>query len=146
MIVQNYYNAYTKVTPGEKKAIADFLLKNLEGSTPASRESVFEAIEYAVKDRPSFGGFLLTISDDNEMLGAMIVNETGLEHNPKNQVVFFAIEEKHRQNGVASKLVRRAIELTKGNLSLRLNPDNPAIEKLKSLGFQPQFVELRLPN
>jgi GNAT superfamily N-acetyltransferase len=55
-----------------------------------------------------------------------------------------AIEEKHRNNGIASKLVKRAIELTNGNLSLTLNPDNIQIEKLKNLGFQPKYVELTL--
>jgi GNAT superfamily N-acetyltransferase len=143
MVNQNYYNAYTKVTPLQKYSIVNFLHDNLEGDS-VSKETIAEAIEYAVKDRPSFGGFILTMNDDDKLLGAVIVNDTGLELNTKSRIVYMAIEEKHRNNGIASKLVKRAIELTNGNLSLTLNPDNIQIEKLKNLGFQPKYVELTL--
>lgn len=141
MVNQNYYNAYTKVTPIQKNSIVNFLHDNIEGDK-VSKETIAEAVEYAVKDRPSFGGFVLTAAKEDKLLGAMIVNDTGLELNTKSRIVFLAIDEKHRQNGVASGLVKRAIELTNGNLSLHLNPENTVIDKIKNLGFQTKYVEL----
>ena len=143
MVNQNYYNAYTKVTPQQKNSIVNFLHENIEGEMVA-KEKIAEAIEYAVKDRPSFGGFVLTVKEGEKILGAMIVNDTGMELNTKNRIVFIAIHENHRNNGVDSKLVNRAIDLTKGNLSLQLDPNNSWIEKFKSLGFQTKCVELKL--
>ncbi len=143
MVQQQFYNAYSKVTPYQKDSIVKFLQQNLDGDE-VSREAIVEAMDYAVKDRPSFGGFILTANESDKILGAMVVNSTGLEVNPSNRVVYMAIADQYRGNGVASKLMKRAIELSKGKLALQVSNNPESIRMFEQLGFQTKYVELRL--
>jgi GNAT superfamily N-acetyltransferase len=146
MIRHKLYNAFTQINAAEKSAIVEFLHKNLNGR-PVSKNEIEEAVNYAVKERPSFGGFVLTANEADRILGTILVNCTGMEgFNPKNRLVYLAIDKKRRRNGVARKLLKEAIQFTKGDLALQVEPGNTSIKLFEQLGFQTQYLEMRFAN
>lgn len=146
MIKHTLYNPYTKVTPYQKSRLVNFLFENIEGEQ-VSKEQISKAVEYAVKDSASFGGFILAAFEAEKIQGAIIVNKTGMEgFNPKNLLTHFAVSEKYRNNGIASKLMNKAIEFSGGDLALHVSPSNNSISLYEQFGFQTQYLEMRLPR
>jgi ribosomal-protein-alanine N-acetyltransferase len=144
MVKHTMYNAFTKVPMFEKSPLINFIRENSENKE-VSALMVQEAIDYAVKEIPSFGGFILTAQEEDKMLGAIVVNKTGLNGgNPKHRVVYLSIHDDYRQVGVGSELIKKAVHFAKGDISLRVSYESDAIERYKSLGFQPKYVEMRL--
>ncbi len=146
MIRHKLYNAYTQINASEKSAIVEFLHKNLRGRV-VSKNEIEEALNYAVKERPSFGGFILTAIEDSKILGIILVNCTGMEgFSPKNRLVYFALDKRSRRASVAKKLLKEAIQFTKGDLALHVEPGNTSIKLFEQLGFQTQYLEMRFAN
>lgn len=144
MVEHTLYNAYTKVPMFEKSPLINFIRDNSENKE-VSTQMVREAVDYAIKEIPSFGGFILTAQEEGKMVGAIVVNKTGLNGgNPKHRVVYLSIKKDYRQAGIGSELIKKAVHFAKGDISLRVGYESDAIELYKSLGFQPKYVEMRL--
>lgn len=144
MVEHTLYNAYTKVPMFEKSPLINFIRDNSENKE-VSTQMVREAVDYAIKEIPSFGGFILTAQEEGKMVGAIVVNKTGLNGgNPKHRVVYLSIREDYRQQNIGSELIKKAVHFAKGDISLRVGYESDAIELYKSLGFQPKYVEMRL--
>ncbi len=139
------YDAFTGMSPAEKSTVVNFLC---EHTNNASKQSVREALEYAIKSKPSFGGFVLTAHTGRQMIAAVIVNRTGMEgYNPKNLLVFATFHNDYRDDeAMMLYILRKAIELADGDMALHLEPRHPALKLYKKLGFQATYLELRLPQ
>ncbi|MCB0522011.1 MAG: GNAT family N-acetyltransferase [Lewinellaceae bacterium] len=143
MIKQELYNPFTRLTLLEKLRLVQFLAENAENGQFSAHE-VTEAVECAVKERPSFGGFILTLEEEHEMLGAIVVSCTGMETmNPRHRLMLLAIAKEHRHNGVAKKLVDKAIAQAGGDLSIQLEPGNGEVAFFEKLGFKARYVDMR---
>ena len=134
------FDAYTGLTILEKSKLVDFLLENTENGH-FSRPEIMEAVECAVKERASLGGFILVLKKQKEVLGTIVVNRTSSERIQKLSLL--AIARSHRQNGVAKKLVSQAIEKAGGELSLQLEPGNGEVSFFEKLGFEKKYVVMR---
>jgi ribosomal protein S18 acetylase RimI-like enzyme len=55
-----------------------------------------------------------------------------------------AVHSDYRQQGIATKLTKKAIRMAKGGMSLRVAPDNPAFQLFEKLGFSHKYLEMRL--
>jgi len=144
MVTHNMYNAFTKVPLYERTSLINFLKDNSENKE-VSVQMVKEAVDYAIKEIPSFGGFILTAKEEGKMVGAIVVNKTGLNGgNPKHRVIYLAIHPDFHQNGIGSELIKKAVHFAKGDISLRVNYGSDTVELYKLLGFQPKYVEMRL--
>ena len=144
MVEHTLYNAYTKVPMFEKSSLINFIRDNSENKE-VSTQMVLEAVDYAIKEIPSFGGFVLTAADAGKTIGAIVVNKTGLNGgNPKHRVVYLAIKDEYRDQGVGSELIKKAVVFAKGDISLRVEHDSTAIKLYESLGFETKYVEMRL--
>lgn len=137
------FNSDNKPTLIEKENIINFLFENLqEYGDPAS--DIEKAIKYALKETPSFGGFVLVSYLDDFIVGAVVVNQTGMvDYIPENILVYIAIHHAHRGKGIGKKLVQEAIEVSEGNIALHVEPDNPAIHLYEKLGFDNKYLEMR---
>lgn len=104
LLVNNlFYHATNRPSEIEKQKIIDFLSKNLEGKEP-SKDYIRKAIEYATKERVSFGGFIIVKKNINVIIGAAIVNHTGMSgYMAENILAYIAVDEKHRGKGLAKK-------------------------------------------
>lgn len=141
---QELYTPFTGMTILEKSKLIKFLEANTENGH-FSQSEISEAIECAIKERPSLGGFVLILKEENELLGALVVNATGMENrNAKHRLSLFAVARSHRHNGIAKHLIKNALQKTEGNLAIQLEPGNGKVAFFERLGFKEKYVEMRL--
>jgi len=123
MFHQNHYDAYTGISFSKKNAIVQFLHKHLESSW-VKETAILKAVEYATKEIPSFGGFVLTAEENEEIVAALIVNKTGLSGlMPEYIAVLQATKSIAKGKLIARKLEEKAI-IQKSRLRQLLNQSN----------------------
>ncbi|MBU1369274.1 MAG: GNAT family N-acetyltransferase [Bacteroidetes bacterium] len=138
------YDSYLPMGTLEKKQIVDFLHQHLDefGDT---KEAIKKAIEYAVGESSVVGGYVLVGSVDGKMAGAVVVNRTGMEeYIPENILVYIAVDAALRGQGIGKQLMKKSIELAKGNVALHVEPNNPARFLYEKVGFTNKYLEYRL--
>lgn len=144
MIEAKVFNAIEKPTLLEKNKIIDFLHEHLE-QYGDSKSDIEKAFSYAVKDSPSFGGFVLISYLEDELSGVVVVNQTGMkDYIPENILVYIATHNEHRGKGIGKQLMQQAIGLCHGNIALHVEPDNPARFLYEKVGFSSKYLEMRL--
>ncbi|HLT24020.1 MAG TPA: GNAT family N-acetyltransferase [Ignavibacteria bacterium] len=137
------------ITPetGEHKTytngkIADFLFEHLD-QFGDKREAIMQCLHYVFND--SHGGFVVVGVDNDEIVGAVIVNKTGMEgYIPENILVYIAVNGQIRGKGIGKQLMNAAIEEANGSIALHVEPDNPAKFLYEKLGFTNKYLEMRL--
>ncbi len=137
------FSSDNKPTLEEKKSIIDFLFENLqEYRDPKS--DIEKAMNYALKETTSFGGFVLVSYLDDFIVGAVVINQTGMkDYIPENILVYIAIHQKHRGKGLGKQLVQETIDNANGNIALHVEPHNPARKMYEKLGFNSKYLEMR---
>lgn len=138
------FNAVQKPDINEKNEIVDFLFNHLD-QFGDKKEDIMKAIDFSVKDSASFGGFTLMATDGENVVGAVVVNQTGMQgYIPENILVYIAVHRDLRGQGIGKNLMTEAINLAKGDIALHVEPDNPARHLYQKLGFDNKYLEMRL--
>lgn len=135
---------FNSVSSLEIEKLTQFLYQNLDqyGDT---KSAIRKAIEYAAKERSGLGGYIFTIENDKEILGAVVVNKTGMdEYIPENILVYIAVHKSYRGEGLGKKLMEYTIENCKGDIALHVEADNPARYLYEKFGFKNPYLEMRL--
>ena len=138
------YDAVNKPMHIEKKEVVNFLHTHLQeyGDDP---KDILKAIDYSLKEFSSFGGFTMLLLEDNTIVGATVINKTGMGgYIPENILVYIATHNEHRGKGLGKKLMQEAIEHTKGDIALHVEADNPAKYLYEKMGFTNPYLEMRL--
>ena len=127
----------------EKESLIDFLFDNLqEYGDPKS--DIEKAVNYALKEITSFGGFILVSYLENEITGVVVVNQTGMKgYIPENILVYIATHKNHRGKGIGTKLMQETIDFAKGSIALHVEPENPARYLYEKVGFSSKYIEMR---
>lgn len=139
------YDAFTKISSWDKSRVLNFLSDHLDcGEIKA--DELESAVDYAVKDVPSFGGFIVNVEDDaGNIIGSSIIMKTGMKGFSSGHLLsFLAVHREHRSNGVFNKLINKTLEKTSGDVALHINECHPNYSQFQSLGFVPRYVEMRL--
>ncbi|MCB0690445.1 MAG: GNAT family N-acetyltransferase [Saprospiraceae bacterium] len=145
-MILNVYDAVNLPSSKINLDIVNFLFKHLD-QYGDDKESIEKAMDYALKKQPSFGGYIITIVDEQEIVGATVVNKTGMDgYIPENILVYIAIHKDFRGKGIGKKLMSKAIEMSNGDIALHVEPDNPAKILYEKLGFKNKYLEMRLIN
>ena len=140
---KTYKNGETLSTETENQ-ILSFLFKHLDQYGDA-KQDIQKAIDYVLKRKGRQGGLLLTATDEQKIIGAVVINQTGMEgYIPENILVYIATHYQYRGKGVGKKLMQLAVEQTEGNIALHVEPDNPAKKLYEKLGFTNKYLEMRL--
>ena len=136
------YDAFSGINSGDKSALIKFLHKNSEERNVST---IRDAIDYALKNKPSFGGFIFSAWDAGRPIAVVLVNETGMSgFAPSYQLVYAHLDETYPDaSSVLKNLIQRTMRHVKGEIGLHLKPDSPALPIFRSLGFQEQYLELR---
>lgn len=143
-MLKTIYDAIHKPTELEKSAIVKFLHEHLE-EYGDSQEDIRRAIDYSVKEFSSFGGFTMVLSENDEVLGACVINKTGMTgYIPENILVYIATHNKTRGQGIGSHLLEKVIDHTTGNIALHVEANNPAKKLYEKFGFTNPYLEMRL--
>lgn len=143
MLKFKIYNPQTRMSTLEKLKTTEFLFKHLE-QYGDKKEDIEKAINYAIKEIPSFGGFILEGYND-EVVGAVVINRTGMSgYIPENILVYIAVDNTLRGKGYGKALMEKAVELCKGDIALHVEKDNPARLLYEKIGFKNPYLEMRL--
>lgn len=138
------FNPKNKPSQEEKQNIINFLHENLQEFRD-SKEAIEKAIDFALKNYTSFGGFVLVSSIEDQMTGVVIVNITGMkDYIPENILVYIATHKDFRGKGIGKELMKETIERTEGNIALHVEPENPARFLYEKVGFTSKYLEMRL--
>jgi [ribosomal protein S18]-alanine N-acetyltransferase len=138
------FNYSNSIAVNEKTKVIDFLHKHLEQFCD-EKKAIGKAIDYAMSDTPGKGGFVLTGHLENEPVGVVVMNKTGMEgYIPDNILVYIAVDRKYRGKGYGKELMLKAISLTEGSVKLHVEHDNPARFLYQKLGFTNKYMEMRL--
>lgn len=139
----NVFMNKKKPSKEEKNNIVKFLFNHLEGFGDPM-EYILYAVNYALKEYSSFGGFILTTKINNELVGVVVINKTGMkDYIPENILVYIATHKDFRRKGIGKDLVKKTIELCEGDIALHVEPDNPAKFLYEKLGFKSKYLEMR---
>jgi ribosomal protein S18 acetylase RimI-like enzyme len=138
------YDAFTGISPMEKNMLVSFLHEHCENAD--SPASIREAVEYALKTKPSFGGFILVVRQRHQILAAIVANRTGMEgYSATNIFVYAGFHPECRSNEtLIHDAMQKAIGYADGDIAMHVEPNNPALKLYQKLGFSAQYLELRL--
>lgn len=143
MIQTTVFNTTNKPNLKEKESLIEFLFINLqEYGDPKS--DIEKAVNYALKETISFGGFILVSYLENEISGVVVVNQTGMkDYIPENILVYIATHINHRGKGIGKMLMQKTIDIAEGSIALHVEPENPARFLYEKVGFSSKYIEMR---
>ena len=146
MAIVKILNPVNKPGLIEKNEIIDFLYTHLdEFGDP--KDQIQKAVEYSLKEIHSFGGFILKMKEDDQTVGAVVVNHTGMGgYIPENILVYIAIHKDYRGKGLGKVLMEKAAQIAEGDIALHVEPDNPAKYLYEKVGYENKYLEMRLVN
>ena len=122
--------------------ICHFLFNHLDQFVD-KEEDILKALDF-VFDKTRGGNIILGLNGQ-EIIGAVVLNETGMSgYIPENILVYIAVHKSHRGKGYGKDLMKQAIAVTKGNIALHVEPENPAKLLYEKLGFTNKYLEMRL--
>jgi ribosomal protein S18 acetylase RimI-like enzyme len=131
----------------EQLITVDFLFEHLE-EYGDSKTDIAKSIQFALKEIPSMGGFILQGLDENGVIiGIVVINHTGMSgYIPENILVYIAVNKKHRGLGYGKKLMLEAIKQCNGDIALHVEKENPARFLYENVGFTNPYLEMRYKN
>lgn len=121
--------------------IATFLEKHLDefGDT---KSDIMKCLSFAFN--PQRGGFVVLGIENEKIIGAVVINETGMGgYIPENILVYIAVHNEYRGQGLGKKLMEKAMDHAKGDIALHVEPNNPAKFLYEKLGFTNKYLEMR---
>lgn len=121
----------------------DFLFTHLDRFGDP-KPDIERCLDYAFSTEPGMGGFCLAAMDDGELVGALIMNRTGMGgYIPENILVYVAVRGDQRGKGVGRRIIERGIELADGDVKLHVEYDNPAKRLYERIGFANKYADMR---
>jgi [ribosomal protein S18]-alanine N-acetyltransferase len=138
------FDSYEKLTTKQKNETIDFLHTHLDEFRD-DKASIEKAINYAIGESSVVGGFVLLGYEKNEIIGAVVVNRTGMDgYIPANILVYIAVDSSYRGKGIGKQLMQKTIDMAKGSIKLHVEPNNPARFLYEKFGFTNKYLEYRL--
>lgn len=128
-----------------EQELAEFLHHNMKPYEDTI-EDILSALDYARSDAEGKGGFILIAEKDHDILGALVMLETGMGgYVPEHILLFVGVRPDLRGKGVGGWLVREGIARCKGKVKLHVEYDNPAKRLYERVGFTTKYAEMRVP-
>lgn len=144
MLTIEQINSATDFKSLSRKDLIEFLFKHLDRFGD-SKEAIGKSIDYAFSGQEGKGGFILTGYLNNELVGAVVMNRTGMDgYIPENILVYIAVDAAKRGNGIGKQLMEAAIDRSQGDIALHVEYDNPAKRLYERIGFGSKYAEMRL--
>lgn len=140
------YKSNTSQTPDDFEPLVNFLHEEM-GRFGDPKWQIRKAIRYALSETKTGGGFVKIVKENNDVLGAVVMNSTGMEgYIPENILVYIAVRADQRGKGIGTELLKKSIDEVNGDVALHVEPDNPALRMYERLGFSNKYLEMRYDN
>jgi ribosomal protein S18 acetylase RimI-like enzyme len=131
-------------TSFSREDIANFLHEHLD-EYGDEKKHILSCIGYAYGDEEGQDGFILVGYDEEQIVGAVIINHTNMGgFIPEHILVYIAVHGDYRGQGLGKELMERIIDATEGDIALHVEPDNPAKYLYEKYGFTSKYLEMRL--
>ncbi|MCB4799939.1 GNAT family N-acetyltransferase [Neotamlana laminarinivorans] len=138
------FDAFSRLSFNDINRIAHFLY-TYSGEFRDTKRAIKKSILYATKEISGLGGYVFVIEGNNEILGAIVINRTGMnEYIPENILVYIAVKEDKRGKGLGETLLKHAKFYCKGDIAIHINVNNQAISLFEKHGFKKNNLEMRL--
>jgi GNAT superfamily N-acetyltransferase len=142
-MILKVFNSENKPNTEEKKEVINFLFNHLENYGDP-KQYIEKAVDFSLREYSSFGGFVLIAKENSDIIGVVVINQTGMKgYIPENILVYIATHKDHRGKGVGKQLMKKSIELAEGDVALHVEPDNPARFLYEKVGFSSKYIEMR---
>lgn len=126
-----------------KTALINFLFAHLDRFRD-SKSAIEKAIDYAFSKDAGRGGFILLAFDDEKIVGAVVMVNTGMsEFIPEYYLVYIVVDAARRGQGIGAKLMQKTLDTADGDVALHVEYDNPAEHLYKRMGFSTKYAEMR---
>lgn len=150
MITYKIFNSSNASTISEKEEIVKFLFEHLD-QYGDPEEDIRKSIDFALKEYNSaiipLGGFVLIAKNNNDIVGAVVINKTGMQgYIPENILVYIATHKEFRGMGIGEELMNKSLDIAKGSIALHVEPDNPAKFLYEKVGFTNKYLEMRFTH
>ncbi len=131
-----------KLMPREE--FVNFLYDHLD-QFGDEKSAINKCIDFAFGKDGGLGGFLLAAYYEGEMVGALIMNKTGMSgYIPENILVYVAVNAKFRGKGFGGEICKKSFDLSEGDVKLHVEYENPAKRLYERLGMKSKYAEMRL--
>ncbi|MFO8054006.1 MAG: GNAT family N-acetyltransferase [Bacteroidales bacterium] len=129
--------------PISRTDYVDFLYDHLDRFRDEKR-AINKCLDFAFEKHGGLGGFLLAGIKDGKLVGALVMNHTGMsEFIPENILVYVAVHEDMRGKGFGQEIINKALHMAEGNVKLHVEYDNPAKRLYERVGFISKYAEMR---
>ncbi|MCF8260370.1 MAG: GNAT family N-acetyltransferase [Melioribacteraceae bacterium] len=126
-----------------RESFVDFLFTHLD-KFGDPKQAINKCIDYAFGKENAKGGFCIAAFYDGKLVGALIMNETGMGgYIPENVLVYVAVDASYRGKGFGREIVEKSIAMTNGDVKLHVEYDNPAKRLYERIGFTTKYAEMR---
>ncbi len=120
------YDAFNRITRLHIERITSFIFKHSKGMGD-SKSAIRKAIEYSAKEIPGFGGKVFVAEEKDKIIGAAVVNKTGMNgYIPENILVHIATHKNCTEKNLRKKLIQAAKQNCNGEVALYMKPSNPS--------------------
>ncbi len=138
------FDAFNRMSFLNITRITNFLHEHLEDSRD-SKNAIRKSLKYAAKEITSLGGYAFVIKNNDEIIGAAVVNKTGMsQYQSENLMTYLAVHKNYRKKGIATQLINKAVNYCNGNITLNINKENNAIKLFEKNGFESKKIEMTL--
>lgn len=111
------------------------------------KEDINRCLDYAFSDEKSEGGFALAAFYEGKLVGALIMNKTGMSgYIPEWILVYIAVDASYRGKGFGRQIVEESFKHCDGNVKLHVEYENPAKRLYERIGFTSKYAEMRYEN
>lgn len=129
-----------------RNEFVDFLFTHLDRFGDPKKD-IQKCLDYAFSNEKSEGGFALAAFYDKKLVGALIMNKTGMgDYIPDWILVYVAVDASYRGQGFGKKIVEESFKHCDGNVKLHVEYDNPAKRLYERIGFTTKYAEMRYKN
>jgi hypothetical protein len=116
-----------------REQYVDFLHTHLD-QFGDSKEAINKCIDFAFGKDGKLGGFLLAAYYEEKLVGALIINNTGMSgYIPEHILVYVAVD----------GIVEYALKECPGDVKLHVEYENPAKRLYERIGFTTKYAEMR---
>ncbi|QQY80969.1 GNAT family N-acetyltransferase [Tamlana sp. s12] len=138
------FDAFTRLSMNDINRTANFIHEH-SGDFKDPISAIRKSLLYAAKEIAGLGGYVFLMEHKDEIIGAVVVNKTGMnEYLSENILVYIAVNEAYRGQGIASQLIKHTKRYCRGAIATHINKDNPIIKLFEDEGFEARNIEMRL--
>lgn len=126
-----------------REKFVEFLYTHLD-QFGDDKDSINKCIDFAFGKDGKPGGFLLAAYYNENLVGTLIVNNTGMSgYIPEHILVYVAVDASYRGKGFGKQIIEKAISECPGDVKLHVEYENPAKRLYERIGFTTKYAEMR---